>query len=46
MVPEFRIETIRELIRSPYRIIYRIIEHKQIIEVLRFWHAARGVPKI
>jgi len=44
MVPEFDNPAIRELIRKPYRIIYRIKENRQIIEILRFWHAARGEP--
>jgi toxin ParE1/3/4 len=44
MVPEFDNPAIRELIRKPYRIIYRIRENHQLIEVLRFWHAARGEP--
>lgn len=45
MVPEFGSPAIRELIRKPYRIIYRIKENHQIY-VLRFWHAARGEPLI
>ncbi len=43
MVPEFSDPAIRELIRNPYRIIYRIKQNNQIY-VLRFWHAARGAP--
>jgi toxin ParE1/3/4 len=46
MVPEIGRKDIRELIRNPYRIIYRVKENQKLIEVLRFWHAARGIPKI
>lgn len=46
VVPELRQGSIRELIRNPYRIIYRIRETHHLIEVLRFWHGARGTPEI
>jgi plasmid stabilization system protein ParE len=46
IVPEFKITAIRELIRNPYRIIYLLKEEGRVIEILRFWHAARGRPKI
>jgi plasmid stabilization system protein ParE len=46
IVPEFNQAQLRELIRNPYRIIYRLDEEAETIEVLRFWHAARGLPKI
>jgi addiction module RelE/StbE family toxin len=46
VVPEFKTESLREVIHRPYRIIYRVHEDKKLIEVLRVWHAARGIPKI
>ena len=46
MVPEFKIENIREIIHRPYRIVYRVREERQLIEILRVWHAARGIPRI
>lgn len=46
VVPEFKIETIREVIHRPYRIVYRVSEEQKMIEILRVWHAARGLPKL
>jgi addiction module RelE/StbE family toxin len=46
VVPEFKIDSLREVIRRPYRIVYRVHEDRKLIEVLRVWHAARGIPKI
>ena len=46
VVPEFKIENIREIIRRPYRIVYRVREDRKLIEILRVWHAARGTPGI
>jgi toxin ParE1/3/4 len=43
-VPELKRPAVRELIRSPYRIIYRVQEGN--IQILRFWHAARGIPRL
>jgi plasmid stabilization system protein ParE len=45
-VPEFKIETIREIVHRPYRIVYRVFEDRKTIEILRVWHAARGTPDI
>lgn len=45
IVPEFNDEKLRELIYEPYRIVYRINETKKEIEILRYWHSARGKPK-
>ena len=42
IVPEFHDDLIRELIFGSYRIPYRINISEQSIEILRFWHAARG----
>ena len=46
VVPEFDDAFIREIIVRSYRIVYRLDHSKHLIEVIRFWHAARGVPKI
>ena len=45
VVPEFNDPAIREVIRKPCRIIYRINAKLQIIEIVRVWHAARGIPE-
>ncbi len=46
MVPEERSPIIREIIRSPYRIVYEINRRRQTVDVLRVWHGARGDPVI
>jgi len=46
IVPEFGDPCIREVVRKPCRIVYRIKSKKGIIEVVRVWHAARGIPQI
>jgi toxin ParE1/3/4 len=46
VVPEQNDENIRETILKPYRIFYRVKDDVRIIEVIRFWHAARGEPEI
>lgn len=46
IVPEFGNPNIRELIEGNYRIVYRIRDAEAIIDVLRFWHAAQGTPKM
>ena len=43
IVPEVG-EPFREIIFRSYRIVYRL--HDDLVEVVRFWHAARGVPQI
>jgi len=40
-VPEFDHPAIRELILSPYRIVYRVDEARKIVGVARFWHGAQ-----
>jgi len=44
LVPERAERDCREVIAPPYRIIYRVLEDKGVVQVLRFWHAARGTP--
>jgi len=46
IVPDFRHSCIREIIVGNYRIIYEVNELARSIEILRYWHAARGVPEI
>lgn len=46
LVPERREHDCRELVIKPYRIVYRVREEKNLVEVLRFWHGARGTPVI
>ena len=46
VVPEFKVESIREIVHRPYRIIYRVRSGENLIEILRVWHAARGVPRL
>ncbi len=45
VVPELQAEDIRELIAGPYRIVYRVRDASRRVEIVRFWHAARGVPE-
>lgn len=42
LVPEYREDRLRELILSPYRIVYEIDDDQLILSVLRIWHSARG----
>lgn len=44
VVPELKDLAVREIFFKSYRIVYRI--RGQSVEVLRFWHAARGTPEI
>jgi len=46
MVPEFRRPELREIIFRSYRIIYRINHTDRSLEIVRFWHGARGFPHI
>ena len=46
IVPEFEDPFIREIIVRSYRVVYRLDDSKHLVEVIRFWHAARGVPEI
>jgi toxin ParE1/3/4 len=42
VVPEVNEDTVREIILTPYRIVYEIFNDTQSLHVLRVWHAARG----
>jgi plasmid stabilization system protein ParE len=44
VVPEFENPAIREVIRRPCRIVYRINTARSLVEIVRVWHAARGIP--
>jgi len=44
IVPEFNDPAIREVIRKPCRIVYRLNSTKRSVEIVRIWHAARGIP--
>ena len=44
--PEFKKPNIREVICRSYRVIYLVNSHDQRIEIIRFWHGARGFPQI
>jgi toxin ParE1/3/4 len=46
IVPELQLESVREIIHRSYRIIYEVLHDPDEVFVLRFWHAARGVPQI
>ncbi len=46
VVPEFHQPNLREVICRSYRVIYRLENDQQRIEVVRFWHGARGFPHI
>jgi toxin ParE1/3/4 len=46
IVPEFEDEAIREIIVRAYRVVYRVNHDQRSIEVIRFWHAGRGEPKL
>jgi toxin ParE1/3/4 len=46
IVPEFRRPNLREVLCRSYRVIYRLRPAEQRIDIVRFWHAARGFPHI
>jgi plasmid stabilization system protein ParE len=45
IVPEFENSLIREIVVRSYRVVYRLDYVNQRVEVVRFWHAARGNPE-
>jgi toxin ParE1/3/4 len=45
-VPEKADESIRESVLRPYRIVYQVDDQRNVIHILRIWHAARGVPDL
>jgi plasmid stabilization system protein ParE len=46
VVPEFRHPELREIVFRSYRIIYRVSRGDNSVEIVRFWHGARGFPRI
>ena len=46
MVPEFHQIELREVVFRSYRIIYRVNMASRSVEIVRFWHSARGFPQI
>jgi toxin ParE1/3/4 len=42
VTPEYKDETIRDLVRGNYRIVYIVHVNEERLEILRFWHGARG----
>lgn len=46
VVPEFRRPQLREIVFRSYRIIYRVSSEQNNVEIVRFWHGARGFPRI
>jgi len=46
VVPEFDLPEIREIVVRSYRVIYRVDHADCRIDVIRFWHSARGTPEI
>lgn len=42
IVPEYGDDSIREVLQTPYRVIYRVLEDR--IDVLAVIHAARTMP--
>ncbi len=46
IVPEKADPTIREVILSPYRIIYQVEQEHEAVHVTRIWHTARGIPEL
>jgi len=45
-VPEQHNPNIREIIVSPYRVIYRYRQREEVVEIVRVWHSARGEPEL
>jgi plasmid stabilization system protein ParE len=44
VIPEFSNSELREILFRSYRIVYRVETASRSVEILRFWHAARGAP--
>src|SRR5882724_5162812 len=46
VVLEFGQPNLREVICWSYRVIYRLRHGEERIDIVRFWHGARGFPHI
>jgi plasmid stabilization system protein ParE len=44
--PFWRNGRIRRIVHGNYLIVYRLNEAEKTVEILRFWHAARGEPRL
>jgi toxin ParE1/3/4 len=44
--PEIASTSVREIVFRSYRIFYRVKPKEKVVEIIRFWHAARGFPII
>ena len=45
--PKFRRRAnVRKLVTGQYLILYRIVQAAKVVEILRFWHGARGTPRL
>jgi plasmid stabilization system protein ParE len=42
ITPEYKDPNIRELVRGNYRIVYLVHADEARLEIVRFWHGARG----
>lgn len=42
MVPECKEDSLREIIVSPYRILYEIDDDRMVLSILLIWHSSRG----
>ncbi len=45
VTPELDDPAVREIVHGSYRLIYELRREPHAIYLLRFWHAARGVPE-
>lgn len=46
MVLECRDDLIREIVLTPYRVIYEIDDERKVLSILRVWHCARREPEV
>jgi toxin ParE1/3/4 len=46
IVPEFKRPDLREVVCRSYRIIHRLHRDRQEVQIVRFWHGARGFPQV
>jgi plasmid stabilization system protein ParE len=46
LVPEFGDPLIREVIRRPCRIVYRVNQAVSTVEIVRVWHSRRGISEL
>jgi len=42
MTPEYGDATIRDIVRGRYRIVYAVDTSTETVQIIRFWHGARG----